>query len=87
MDASIQGDTVKIPVARLKTANARGGKNVSRYKINALFFVRTTNIEIRESSAFFSVDAVKQLNPSITAKMNFKGLDIAEVRKFYARLI
>jgi hypothetical protein len=87
MDASIQGDTVKIPVARLKTANARGGKNVSRYKINPLFFVRTTNIEIRESSAFFSIDAVKQLNPSITAKMNFKGLDISEVRKFYARLI
>ncbi len=87
MDAVVEGDVVQISLTRLKTANARGGKKVSRYKINPLFFVRAGNIKINGSSASFSIHAVKQLNPSITAKMNFKGLDIAEVRKFYARLL
>jgi hypothetical protein len=87
MGAEISNQRVKLSVSKLKTANARGGKNVSRYKINALFFVRATNVEIKESEAFFSIDAIKQLNPSITAKMNFKNLDIEDIRKFYKELL
>lgn len=87
MDASVNGDVVRIPLSRLKSANARGGKKISRYKINPLFFVRDSSIEIRGTDAYFSIGAVKQLNPSITAKMNFKGLDIVEVRKFYVGLV
>ena len=87
MVASVDGDMVKIDLARLKTANARGSKKISRYKINSLFFLRESSIEIRGSDAYFSIKAVEQLNPTITAKMNFKGLDVTQVRKFYERLL
>ena len=87
MGASVDGDVVRVPLSRLKSANARGGKKVSRYKINPLFFVRESSIEIKGTDAYFSFGAVRQLNPSITAKMNFKGLDIVDVRKFYAELV
>jgi hypothetical protein len=87
MGASVDGDEVRILLSRLKTANARGSKKISRYKINPLFFVRESGIEIRGSDAYFSINAVEQLNPTITAKMNFKGLDVAEVRKFYEGLL
>jgi hypothetical protein len=87
MDATVDGDVVRIPVSRLKSANARGSKKLSRFKINPLFFVRASNVQIKGTDAYFSIGAVRQLNPSITAKMNFKGLDIAEVRKFYVGLV
>ena len=87
MDANVDGDLVRIALSRLKPANARGGKKVSRYKINPIFFLRDSSVEIRGSDVYFSMNAVRQLNPSITAKMNFKGLDVAEVRKFYEGLL
>jgi hypothetical protein len=87
MGASIEGDMVKILLSRLKTANARGSKKISRYKINPLFFVRESSIEVRGPDAYFSINEVEQLNPTITAKMNFKGLEVAAVRKFYEGLL
>ncbi len=87
MDATINGDLVKIPVSKLKTSNARGSKKVSRYKINPLFFVRESLVSVDRELATFPIKAVKQLNPSITAKMNFKGLKVSEVRDFYAELM
>jgi hypothetical protein len=87
MGASFEGDMVRILLSRLKTANARGSKKISRYKINPLFFVRESRIEVRGSDAYFSINAVEQLNPTITAKMNFKGLEVAAVRKFYEGLL
>jgi hypothetical protein len=87
MGASFDGDMVRILLSRLKTANARGSKRISRYKINPLFFVRASSIEVRGSDAYFSINAVEQLNPTITAKMNFKGLEVAAVRKFYEGLL
>jgi hypothetical protein len=86
MGAMVEGDLVRISLSHLKTANARGSKKISRYKINPLFFVRESSIEIRGNEAYFSIKAVEQLNPTITAKMNFKGLDVTQVRKFYERL-
>ncbi len=86
MGAMVEGDLVRISRSHLKTANARGSKKISRYKINPLFFVRESSIEIRGNEAYFSIKAVEQLNPTITAKMNFKGLDVTQVRKFYERL-
>ncbi len=86
MGAMVEGDLVRISLSHLKTANARGSKKISRYKINTLFFVRESSIEIRGNEAYFSIKAVEQLNPTITAKMNFKGLDVTQVRKFYERL-
>ncbi len=87
MGAIVNDELVKIPVSKLKTANARGGKKVSRYKINPLFFVRDSQVRIEGEFATFPINVVKQLNPSITAKMNFKGLKISEVKDFYSELI
>ncbi len=87
MGAVVERDLVKISLSQLKTANARGSKRISRYKINPLFFVRESSIEIRGTEAYFSIRAVEQLNPTITAKMNFKGLDVTQVRKFYEGLL
>ena len=44
-------------------------------------------VKIEGEYAFFPLKVVKQLNPSITAKMNFKGLKCAEVKNFYSELI
>jgi hypothetical protein len=86
MGATINDNLVKIPVSKLKTSNARGSKKVSRYKINPLFFVRDSLVRIDGEFASFPLNVVKQLNPSITAKMNFKGLKISEVKDFYSEL-
>lgn len=87
MGATIKDDIVKIPVSKLKTSNARGSKKVSRYKINPLFFVRDSQVRIDGEFASFPLNVVKQLNPSITAKMNFKRLKISDVKDFYSELI
>ena len=87
MGAIFNDEFVKIPVSKLKTANARGGKKISRYKINPLFFVRDSQVRIDGEFASFPLNVVKQLNPSITAKMNFKGLKISAVKDFYSELI
>ena len=78
---------VNVHLKNLKTANARGSSKLSRYKINPLFFVRATDVEVIGDKAIFDKSAVKQLRPSITAKMNFEGLEIARVRDFYQGLI
>jgi hypothetical protein len=87
MGATFNGGLVRVPISKLKTSNARGSKKVSRYKINPLFFVRDSLVRIEGEFAFFPLKMVKQLNPSITAKMNFKGLKISEVKNFYSELI
>jgi hypothetical protein len=87
MDAEIENNTVQIPLTKLKTANARGSRSISRYKIDPLFFVRQFEVTISGQTASFALDAVRQLNPSITAKMNFKGLKVAKVQDYYSELI
>ena len=86
MGATFDQELVKVPISKLKTSNARGSKKVSRYKINPIFFVRHSMVKIEGEYAFFPLKVVKQLNPSITAKMNFKGLKCAEVKNFYSEL-
>ena len=87
LDAVIENDVVRMPLANLKKANARGGRNLSRYKINPFFFVRHSNVEVSGQMATFLLSDIKQLNPSITAKMNFKGLKISNVQAFYSKAI
>ena len=87
IDADIKNGIVTVKKSKIKPAKGRGGSKTTRYKINPLFFVRAKNISFHGSDASFNIDAVMQLNPSITAKMNFKGLKIEEVRKFYLELL
>ena len=87
LDAVIENDIVRMPLVNLKKANARGGKNLSRYKISPFFFVRHNEVEVSGQMAIFPLIEIKQLNPSITAKMNFKGLNVSNVQAFYAEVI
>ena len=68
---------------RLKSARERGGEALSRFKINALFFVRPSDVDFRKDEAVFDLIKVRQLIPSITAKMKFENLDIEQVKKYY----
>jgi hypothetical protein len=86
LGAVVEGNLVKVPTSSLKTSKARGSNKVSRYKINPFFFVRESNVENEGLFCTFSISAVKQLNPSITAKMNFKGLKISKVKEYYLAL-
>jgi hypothetical protein len=72
---------------RLKSARERGGDRLSRFKINALFFVRPIDVDFRKDEAIFDLAKVRQLIPSITAKMKFENLDIEQVKKYYLDLL
>ena len=87
LGAIYKSDVVTMPISALKTSKARGNSNISRYKIDPFFFVRKKEVTIEGNYARFSVDAIRQLNPSITAKMKFESLDIKEIQKFYSEWI
>jgi len=80
---SVQGDTVSMPLSSFKQSKARGGENISRFKISPLFFVRSEDVENTKGTVTFKLDAVKQNIPDITTKINFKNLDVSKVKKFY----
>lgn len=79
----VNSDTVTMPLLSFKQSKARGGENISRFKISPLFFVRSEDIENTKGKVTFKIDDVKQNIPDITAKINFKNLDVSEVKKFY----
>ncbi len=81
--ATIDNGIVRLPQTELTTAKPRGGSGVSRYKINSLFFVRAAKCRKIGSNIEFSLSDVRQLNPTITAKMFFKNLKYEEVREHY----
>jgi hypothetical protein len=85
--ADIKSSNVTMPLSSLKTANQRGGSQVSRFKIDPSFFVYKKDLEIKGEFVHFDLSTVNQLIPSITAKMNFKGLKLAEVKNHYLGLI
>ena len=80
---SVQADTVSMPLSSFKQSKARGGENISRFKISPLFFVRSEDVENTKGTVTFNLDSVKQNIPDITAKINFKNLEVSEVKKFY----
>jgi hypothetical protein len=87
LGATYKNDLVTLPISVLKTSKARGNSNISRYKIDPFFFIRKKEVTIEGSNARFSVEAIRQLNPSITAKMKFEDLDIDKIQKFYSEWI
>ncbi len=84
LGATIQLDRVTLPVSVLKTSKARGNSNISRYKIDPFFFIRKRDVTIKGDYALFDLEVIRQLNPSITAKMKFEELKIEDIKKFYA---
>ena len=80
---AVVGGRVRMPLAQMETAKPRGGNGISRYKINSLFFVRAKSVRTEGDCATFPLKAVRQLNPTIAAKMLFEGLSYEEVRHHY----
>ena len=83
--AIFNGDQIVIDKNNLETRNQRGNKEqVSGYKINPLFFVRLKDIVISEENYIrFNLNSVRQLKPTITAKVNFKNLQYRNVKEHY----
>ena len=85
--ADIQDSLVEIALSAVKTSNARGSSKISRYKLDPSFFVYQKNIKINGDKISFNIESVRQLIPSITAKMNFKNLNHEAVKQFYSEYI
>jgi hypothetical protein len=79
----IVNKVVTAPLASLSASKPRGGTGTSRYKIGSLYFVRSENVEVRGQFAEFNIDDVRQLIPTIAAKMFFEHLDSNDVRDYY----
>lgn len=85
-NAIINGNTVIIDKKYLETRNQRGNKaQISGYKINPLFFIRLKDtIENGGNRIQFNLNSVRQLKPTITAKVNFKNLQYDNVKQHYS---
>jgi hypothetical protein len=85
MGAKHKDQRVEIDLNALRPTKARGGNQISRFRIDPIFFIRAKDVAIVGGMASFELKSVMQNIPSITAKMNFENLDIEEVRHFYLR--
>jgi hypothetical protein len=75
---------IRIAKSKLNTSGQRGNKtNISRYKLHPMFFVRVGDCKDNAGILEFNISKVLQLNPTITAKMNFGELAYSEVKKYY----
>lgn len=83
LGGTINQNIVTIPETKLTASKARGGNEISRYKINPLFFVGLNDVEINNGFATFLLDKVVQLIPCITTKMFFENLSINEITTHY----
>ncbi len=84
--AVIRNEKVTLPKCVLKIAKERGGETISRYKINSLFFVYAENCVVTQTKIIFNISDVRQLNPTITAKVNFKRLKYNDVKIHYKKM-
>lgn len=78
------GGHICINRSKLEERKPRGGEGLSGYKITSLFFIRVADCTIKSNGDItFEIKNVWQLNPTITAKMFFKALKVAEVKEYY----
>jgi hypothetical protein len=84
MGGRINGSNVVIALDKLGQAKRRGGNDdVNRYKINSIFFIYARDLVIKNGEAYFKIDDVYQLKPTISAHMFFRELEIDAVRNKY----
>lgn len=84
----IQGEKVKFPVSKMKTAAKRGGDGeINRWKINSLFFVYSEKAKLSGDDLEFLLKDVKQLKPTVSAHMDFQQLNIDEIASHYENYI
>lgn len=85
--AVIKDDNIiELNISNLKASTPRGGKNeISRYKINEIFFVKVKELlEIEDNFIRFRKIDIKQLVPTITAKIKLKKTsNYNKIENFY----
>lgn len=84
-NAEFNGSKVTLKKHLLESRRERGGAGrISGYKINSLFFVYVRDCSETNTTITFDISKVQQLNPTITAKMDFRGsLSYKEVKDHY----
>lgn len=84
MGGVIKDSIVYIAQNKLQLRKGRGsGGKVSGYKINPLFFVRKEDCIVDSGVISFNLENVRQLKPTIAAKMDFKRLEYKRVKEYY----
>ena len=86
LGAEIKDKVVEIPTENLEPRTARGGENMSGLKITPLFWVKIKDVTFKGNISSFNIDRIKQHVPDITAKMDFRGVKIENLEKFYLGL-
>jgi hypothetical protein len=82
--ATILNDSITISKAKLEERKERGGnRTLSGYKISPLFFVYVGDCIEANGMLTFKLSKIRQLNPTITAKMFFKRLTHMNVKNYY----
>jgi len=83
-NATFNGDSVTVDKSKLGVRTERGGDGkISGYKINPLFFVYLRDCQEENGFITFDISKVRQLNPTIAAKMAFCNLNYDEVKSYY----
>ena len=83
LGGNIEGNNIAIKADKITVGKQRGGSDVSRHKINPLFFVRVDDATNNNGVVSFCLDKVRQLIPCITAKMFFDDLKHKHVLAHY----
>lgn len=74
LGGEIGNNFISIPLENIKTSSQRGGisANTSRYKIGSLYFIKSENVVVyNDEKVSFDIKNVRQLIPTITAKIDF----------------
>lgn len=84
-NAVFSGSKITVEKSNLDERKERGGAGrISGYKINSLFFVYLENCKDDGTRITFDISSVQQLNPTIAAKIDFRGtLHYYEVKEHY----
>ena len=70
--ATIDNDICTLPISEMNPVHQRGKNTIGRYKINSLFFVRKSNCIVKKETISFNINDVRQVHPTIAAKMGLK---------------
>jgi len=84
LGGKIENNRVSLPIERLDVRKERGGDNaISGYKITPLFFVYSKDSKIENNQLECNLSTIRQLNPTIAAKVFFEKLNHKEVKTYY----
>ena len=88
LGATFSGDMVSIDKSKLALRKARGGgEKVSGYKINSVLFVYARDCTSDDNIVTFNLKVVRQIKPTIAAKMNFGNVNFNTLKEFYLGIL